>query len=54
VEIAGELGMSPSTAHRYLQTLLELGLVERSPRTRRYRLATAAPEGARGAAARAS
>jgi hypothetical protein len=38
VELAGELGMSPSTAHRYAVTLVELGLLERCPRTRKYRL----------------
>ncbi len=38
VELAHELGMSASTAHRYAMTLLELGLLERSPRTRKYRL----------------
>jgi len=43
VELAAELGMSASTAHRYAQTLLELGLLERSPRTRKYRLAGTAP-----------
>jgi DNA-binding transcriptional ArsR family regulator len=39
VELALELGLSPSTAHRYALTLVELGLVERCPRTRRYRVA---------------
>ena len=38
VEIAEELGMSPSTTHRYALTLVELGLLERCPRTRKYRL----------------
>jgi len=38
VELAGDLGMSPSTAHRYAFTLVELGLLERCPRTRKYRL----------------
>jgi IclR helix-turn-helix domain len=38
VELAEELGMSPSTAHRYAVTLVELGLLERCPRTRKYRL----------------
>ena len=33
-----ELGMSPSTAHRYALTLVELGLLERCPKTRKYRL----------------
>jgi hypothetical protein len=39
VELARDLGMSPSTAHRYALTLVELGLLERCPKTRRYRLA---------------
>ncbi len=38
VELAAELGMSPSTAHRYALTLVELGLLERCPQTRKYRL----------------
>jgi hypothetical protein len=38
VELARDLGMSPSTAHRYALTLVELGLLERCPRTRKYRL----------------
>jgi IclR helix-turn-helix domain len=38
VELASELGMSPSTVHRYALTLVELGLLERCPRTRKYRL----------------
>ena len=38
VELANGLGMSPSTAHRYALTLVELGLLERCPRTRKYRL----------------
>jgi len=38
VELAHELEMSPSTAHRYALTLVELGLLERCPRTRKYRL----------------
>jgi hypothetical protein len=42
VELAGELGMSPSTAHRYALTLVELGLLERCPRSRKYRLADVA------------
>jgi hypothetical protein len=39
VEMAADLGMSPSTAHRYALTLVELGLLERCPSTRKYRLA---------------
>jgi hypothetical protein len=38
VELATDLGMSPSTAHRYASTLVELGLLERCPKTRKYRL----------------
>jgi IclR helix-turn-helix domain len=38
VELSREAGMSASTAHRYALTLIELGLLERSPRSRRYRL----------------
>jgi hypothetical protein len=38
VELAQELGMSASTAHRDAVTLVELGLLERCPRTRKYRL----------------
>jgi IclR helix-turn-helix domain len=41
VELANELGMSPSTAHRYALTLVELGLLERCPKTRKYRLPAA-------------
>ncbi len=39
--MASQLGMSPSTTHRYVSTLVEFGLLERSPRTRKYRLALA-------------
>jgi hypothetical protein len=39
IEMASQLGMSPSTTHRYVSTLVELGLLERSPKTRKYRLA---------------
>jgi hypothetical protein len=38
VELAGDFNMSPSTAHRYALTLVELGLLERCPKTRKYRL----------------
>ena len=38
-DIAGRLGMSPSTTHRYLSTLLAVGLLEQDPRTRRYQVA---------------
>ena len=36
VDVANELDMSPSTAHRYALTLVHLGLLERSPDTRKY------------------
>ena len=38
IELARHLGMSPSTTHRYASTLVELGLLERCPKTRKYRL----------------
>jgi hypothetical protein len=38
-QLARMLGMNVSTVHRYLQTLVAVGLVERDPSTRRYRLA---------------
>ncbi len=45
LELARELELSASTTHRYVLTLLELGLLERCPRSRRYRL----PRPAQGA-----
>lgn len=38
-ELARMLGMNTSTTHRYVTTLLAVGLLERDPATRRYRLA---------------
>ncbi|HZL48210.1 MAG TPA: helix-turn-helix domain-containing protein [Solirubrobacteraceae bacterium] len=38
VELAEDAGMSPSTAHRYASTLVEIGLLERLPQSRKYRL----------------
>jgi hypothetical protein len=38
VELSQAAGMSPSTAHRYASTLVELGLLERDPKSRKYRL----------------
>jgi hypothetical protein len=38
VELSHDAGMSPSTAHRYASTLVELGLLERDPKSRKYRL----------------
>ena len=37
-DLARMLGMNQSTTHRYLSTLVAVGLVERDPATRRYRL----------------
>lgn len=37
-DVASKLGMSPSTTHRYMTTLLAVGLLEQDPRTRRYQL----------------
>ena len=39
VQLARAVGISPSSAHRYAQTLVAAGLLERCPETRRYRLA---------------
>jgi hypothetical protein len=38
-DIAERLDMRHSTAHRYVTTLVVLGLLEQDPRTRRYSLA---------------
>jgi hypothetical protein len=38
LELARDLEMSPSTTHRYASTLVELGLLERCPKSRKYRL----------------
>ncbi|HLH13904.1 MAG TPA: helix-turn-helix domain-containing protein [Solirubrobacteraceae bacterium] len=37
-DVAGRLGLSPSTTHRYMTTLLAAGLLEQDPQTRRYRV----------------
>jgi hypothetical protein len=37
IELAGQLGMSPSTTHRYVKTLKTVGLLEQDPITREYR-----------------
>ncbi len=39
-ELARTLGMNTSTTHRYVTTLLAVGLLERDAATRRYRLAS--------------
>ena len=38
VELAKASGMGISTTHRYAATLVEIGLLERDPKTRKYRL----------------
>lgn len=38
-EVARRLGTNTSTTHRYVTTLAAVGLLERDPSTRRYRLA---------------
>lgn len=35
-EIARDVGLSPSTTHRYMQTWMAVGLVEQHPRSRGY------------------
>jgi Fic family protein len=37
-EIARAVGMHPSTSHRYVSTLVAVGLLERDPGTRRFKL----------------
>jgi IclR helix-turn-helix domain len=37
IDLAGQLGMSPSTTHRYVKTLRAVGLLEQNPDTREYR-----------------
>jgi DNA-binding MarR family transcriptional regulator len=39
-ELARMLDMNTSTTHRYVTTLLAVGLLDRDPATRRYRIAT--------------
>ena len=38
-DVADELGLGASMTHRYASTLLEVGLLERDPASRRYRRA---------------
>jgi DNA-binding transcriptional ArsR family regulator len=37
IDLAQQLGMSPSTTHRYVKTLRAVGLLEQNPSTREYR-----------------
>jgi hypothetical protein len=39
IDLANNLGLGASTTYRYVATLLSVGLLERDPSTRRYRLA---------------
>jgi len=39
-DVAKQLGMGISTAHRYTATFAEVGVLERDPVSRQYRLAT--------------
>jgi DNA-binding MarR family transcriptional regulator len=41
-DVAEQLDLSPSTTHRYMTTLLAVGLLEQDPRSRRYRVPVAA------------
>jgi hypothetical protein len=47
-EVAEQLSMNNSTVHRYMSTLLRVGLLERNPDTRWYRVASARADGGRG------
>jgi IclR helix-turn-helix domain len=38
-DVAQQLNMNSSTVHRYMSTLLRVGLLERNPETRWYRVA---------------
>ncbi len=38
VDLANRIGLGASTTYRYVATLLSVGLLERDPSTRRYRL----------------
>lgn len=37
IDVANELGQSQSATHRYINTFVAYGLLERDPRSRRYR-----------------
>jgi DNA-binding MarR family transcriptional regulator len=50
-DVARELGLSASTTHRYMHTLIAVGLIEQNPRSRRYRRPPVEHASARGAAA---
>jgi IclR helix-turn-helix domain len=44
-DVAEQLNMNNSTVHRYMSTLLRVGLLERNPQTRWYRVASVQPAG---------
>ncbi len=44
-EVAKQLGMNNSTVHRYMSTLMRVGLLEQNPYTRLYRLGTGEADG---------
>jgi AraC-like DNA-binding protein len=46
-DVARQLGLSPSTTHRYIGTWMAVGLLEQHPRSRRYRRALRDSEEAR-------
>jgi len=48
VETARLTRMNPSTTHRYMSTLIAVGIVERDPQTRRYRPVSDTPTPDRG------
>jgi hypothetical protein len=49
-DVARQLGLSPSATHRYISTWLAVGLLERAPRSRRYRRRLVDHASVRGAA----
>ncbi len=48
-DVARQLGLSPSTTHRYIGTWMAVGMLEQDPRSRRYRRVLASRPGGRGA-----
>jgi IclR helix-turn-helix domain len=47
-DVARQVGLSPSTTHRYICTWTALGLLEQHARTRRYRRTPSRSSGVRG------
>jgi hypothetical protein len=48
-DVARQLGLSPSTTHRYIGTWMAVGMLEQDPRSRRYRRVPASRPGGGGA-----